>query len=315
MSDAPVIEVVNLSKHYSGHTAVDQVSFRIHRGEIVGFLGPNGAGKSTTMRILATFQPATQGTVRIAGHDVFHQTRAAQRAIGYMPEHNPLPLEMRVWEYLRFRAQLRGLRDPKRLDQVIEQCDLRGVERRIIGQLSKGFRQRIGLADALMHRPDLVLLDEPTAGLDPNQIRSVRELIRSLAPEMTVLLSSHILPEVALTCDRVIILHQGVILADESTGALQQRFREFSRVIAEIKAHPEATTTALRQLRGVHEVQTEPLDGGYHRFHVRAKTSEDLRPKIFALVQQQGGLLRELRQRESTLEEVFTQLTRTSKVA
>src|SRR5581483_10939278 len=194
-----MIEVSNLTKRYAGRAAVKNISFTVERGEIVGLLGPNGAGKSTTMRVLSCFMPATSGTVRVAGFDVFHQSDEVRRRIGYMPENNPLYLEMRVREYLKFRARLKGLgwrKSRERVDAVIEQCGLNDVSRRIIGQLSKGYRQRVGLADALVHEPELIILDEPTIGLDPDQIRSVRKLIKDLGRKHTVLISTHILHEV-----------------------------------------------------------------------------------------------------------------------
>src|SRR4051794_33246109 len=190
MGDALMIEVQELSKRYAGHTAVDSVSFTVARGEIVGLLGPNGAGKSTIMRILSCYMPATSGTVRVAGYDVFTQADEVRRRIGYMPENNPLHPEMRIREYLKFRARLKGLSGRhcrERVDKVLEQCALTDVSRKIIAHLSKGFRQRVGLADALVHEPELIILDEPTIGLDPNQIRSVRQLIKDLAKNHTVL--------------------------------------------------------------------------------------------------------------------------------
>src|SRR5450755_3108889 len=212
MSESAMIEVSNLTKRYAGRTAVSDISFSVARGEIVGLLGPNGAGKSTTMRILSSFLPATSGTVRVAGFDVFHDSEDVRRRIGYMPENNPLYPEMRVREYLKFRARLKGLgwrRSRERMDTVMEQCGLTDVSRRVIGQLSKGYRQRVGLADALVHEPELIILDEPTIGLDPNQIRLVRQLIKGLGGTHTVLISTHILPEAEMTCHRVLIMFDG----------------------------------------------------------------------------------------------------------
>src|SRR4030095_13238274 len=211
MSEGLMIEVENLTKRYSGHTAVSDISFTVARGEIVGLLGPNGAGKSTTMRILSCYLPATSGTVRVAGLDVFRQSDEVRRRIGYMPENNPLHYDMRVREYLKFRARLKGLtrkRCRERVGVVMEQCGLTEVSKRIVGQLSKGFRQRVGLADALVHEPELVILDEPTIGLDPNQIRSVRQLISSLANSHTVLISTHILSEAEMTWPRILTLRE-----------------------------------------------------------------------------------------------------------
>src|SRR5947209_18792866 len=216
MSDGLMIEVANLTKRYAGRTAVSNISFTVGRGEIVGLLGPNGAGKSTTMRILSCYLPATSGTVRVAGLDVFRHSVEVRRRIGYMPENNPLHYDMRVREYLKFRARLKGLawkRSRQRVDTVIEQCGLAEVSTRIIGQLSKGFRQRVGLADALVHEPELLILDEPTIGLDPSQIRAVRQLIKGLAPVHTVLISTHILPEAEMMCSRILIMYDGKTLA------------------------------------------------------------------------------------------------------
>jgi ABC-2 type transport system ATP-binding protein len=219
MSSDLMIEVENLTKRYPGRTAVSQVNFSVGRGEIVGLLGPNGAGKSTIMRILSCYMPATSGTVRVAGYDVFTQADEVRRHIGYMPENNPLHREMRVREYLKFRGSLKGMRGARlrgQLDEVMAQCGLADVRGRIIGHLSKGYQQRVGLADALLNKPYLIILDEPTIGLDPNQIRSVRQMIKDLSRNHTVLISTHILPEVEMTCSRVLILHEGTIRAADT---------------------------------------------------------------------------------------------------
>src|SRR5437870_12148380 len=211
MSNGLIIEVENLTKRYAGNTAIDGLTFSVGRGEIVGFLGLNGAGKSTTMRILSGFIPATAGWARVAGFDVSAQTDEVRRRIGYMPENNPLHLDMRVREYLKFRARLKGLgirHSRERVEVVMGQCGLTEVSRRIIGQLSKGYRQRVGLADALVHEPELIILDEPTIGLDAHQIRSVRQLIKDLSRNHTALISTHNLSEVEMTCNRVLIIHQ-----------------------------------------------------------------------------------------------------------
>src|SRR3989454_7116531 len=242
MNDSLMIEVSHLTKRYAGITAVSNISFGVARGEIVGLLGPNGAGKSTTMRILACYLPASSGTVRIAGQDIFRHSREVRRRIGYMPENNPLHYDMRVREYLKFRARLKGLsrkRCRERVDRVMEQCALTEVSRRIIGQLSKGYRQRVGLADALVHEPELIILDEPTIGLDPSQIRSVRQLIKNLAQAHTVLISTHILPEAEMTCNRMVIMYEGKILAADTPENLQRLMSSKSQVVAEIAAPRE----------------------------------------------------------------------------
>ena len=225
MTNSLMIEVSSLTKRYAGNTAVSDLSFTVGRGEIVGLLGENGAGKSTTMRILSCFLPATSGTARVAGFDVFSQADEVRRRIGYMPENNPLHPEMRVREYLKFRARLKGLglrRSRERVDVVLQQCGLTDVQKKIVGHLSKGYRQRVGLADALVHEPELIILDEPTIGLDPNQIRSVRELIKELGRTHTVLISTHILPEVEITCSRVLIMRRGKVLVSDTLENLQQ---------------------------------------------------------------------------------------------
>src|SRR5580765_4215812 len=268
MSEGLMIEVENLTKRYSGHTAVSDLSFTVARGEIVGLLGENGAGKSTTMRILSGFMPATSGTVRIGGFDVFHQSAEARRRIGYMPENNPLHTEMRVREYLKFRARLKGLdreQSRKRADIVMEQCGLTDVSRRIIAHLSKGYRQRVGLADALVHEPELLILDEPTIGLDPNQIRSVRQLIKSLSPAHTVLISTHILPEAEMTCNRMVIMYEGKILAADTPENLQRLMSSNSQVIAEIAAPQAELQACWAQLPDIEQFDISASQGDYFR--------------------------------------------------
>src|SRR5580698_6577892 len=283
MNDEPMIEVSNLTKRYAGHTAVANISFTVGRGEIVGLLGNNGAGKSTTMRVLSCFLPATSGTVRVAGFDVFTQADEVRRRIGYMPENNPLYPEMRVREYLKFRARLKGLSRKKtraRVDIVMEQCSLTDVNRKIIGTLSKGYRQRVGLADALVHEPELVILDEPTIGLDPNQIRSVRQLIRSLGGAHTVLISTHILPEVEMTCGRVLILHEGKILASDT---LQKLMSGDGQVIVEIAAPQGDLKSCFEQAREIEYFDLLPVSGGYVRCSLTPSNGQDLRPQVFLL--------------------------------
>jgi ABC-2 type transport system ATP-binding protein len=311
-----MIEVKDLTKRYPGRTAVDGISFTVGRGEVVGFLGPNGAGKSTTMRILASFMPATSGTVRVAGFDVFHQPDEVRRRIGYMPENNPLHTDMRVREYLKFRARLKGLgfgRSRQRVDLVIEQCGLKDVQKRIIGQLSKGYRQRVGLADALVHEPDLIILDEPTIGLDPHQIRAVRALIKDLGERHTVLLSTHILSEVEMTCSRVLILNQGQILAADRVEDLESRFSRDGQVVAEIEGPQEAVREAFRDLPEIDSCDISASAGDYLRVALTPKNGVDLRPVVFEQVRQNGWNLRELTRAKYSLEDIFIHLTRRKK--
>jgi ABC-2 type transport system ATP-binding protein len=308
-----MIEVKNLTKRYAGRTAVRDISFSVAPGEIVGLLGPNGAGKSTTMRVLSCFMPATSGTVRVAGFDVFHQSDEVRRRIGYMPENNPLYPDMRVREYLKFRARLKGLgwrRSRERVNTVMEQCGLTGVSRRIIGQLSKGYRQRVGLADALVHEPDLIILDEPTIGLDPHQIRSVRQLIKSLAGKHTVLISTHILPEAEMMCNRMVIMFDGKILASDTPENLQRLMAGSGQVVAEIAAPAAELNELLSQIQGIESVDVSAIDGEFQRCALTPRNGADLRPAIFALVLQRHWVLRELTRSRHSLEDIYVQITR-----
>lgn len=312
-NDGLMIEVTNLTKRYAAARAVTDVSFTVQRGEIVGLLGPNGAGKSTIMRILSGFMPATSGTVRVAGWDVFTQTDEARRRIGYMPENNPLHRDLRVREYLLFRSRLKGLsrtQARERVETVMEQCGLVDVRRRIIGQLSKGYQQRVGLADALVHEPDLIILDEPTIGLDPNQIRAVRQLIKDLAGRHTVLISSHILPEVEMTCSRVLILQGGRILKADTPANLQREMSAAGQVIAEIQAPADALAACWEDMADVEHFDVAPAEGDYQRCALTARPGVDLRPQVFALVRERGWLLRELSRSRHSLEDIFVHVTR-----
>jgi len=308
-----MIEVSELTKRYAGHTAVDGLSFHVNRGEIVGLLGPNGAGKSTTMRILSGFLPATSGTVRVAGFDVFSQSDEVRRRIGYMPENNPLYPEMRVREYLKYRARLKGLsrqRSRDRVDVVLQQCALTDVNNKIIGQLSKGYRQRVGLADALVHEPELVILDEPTIGLDPNQIRSVRQLIKELGRVHTVLISTHLLHEAELTCNRMIILREGKILAEGTPDHLQEVMSKRVQVIAEIAAPTAGLKKCWEQMAEVALFDISPADGEFHRCALTPRDGTDLRPQVFAAARANGWTLRELTRNRHSLEDIYIRLTR-----
>ena len=313
MSNGVMIEVANLTKRYAGHTAVSNISFTVGRGEVVGLLGPNGAGKSTTMRILACYLPATAGTVRIGGWDVFQHSQEVRRRIGYMPENNPLHVEMRVREYLKFRARLKGLgvkQSRQRVDTVMEQFGLTEVARRIIGQLSKGYRQRVGLADALVHDPELIILDEPTIGLDPQQIRSVRQLIKGLAKAHTVLISTHILPEAEMTCNRMVIMYQGKILAADTPENLQRLMSGKSQVVAEISAPLDELKRCWAEIPQIEQYDVSAAEGDYYRCALTPRDGVDLRPMVFALVRERGWQLRELTRNRHSLEDVYVQVTR-----
>ena len=313
MQNGLMIEVGNLTKHYAGRAAVTNLSFNVNRGEIVGLLGPNGAGKSTTMRILSGYMPATSGTARVAGLDVFKDSNEVRRRIGYMPENNPLHPEMRVREYLKFRARLKGLThngSRERVDIVTQQCGLEDVSKKIIGHLSKGYRQRVGLADALVHEPELIILDEPTIGLDPNQIRSVRQLIKELGRNHTVLISSHILPEVEMTCSRVVILHEGKLLAEGTPDSLQQLVNANGQIIAEIAAPVSALRECWEQMAEIEYFDISPAEGEYHRCAITPRVGVDLRPAIFAAAHERGWKLRELTRRRHSLEDIYVRITR-----
>ncbi len=307
-----MIRVENLTKRYTGAHAIMNLSFEVRKGEIVGFLGPNGAGKTTTLRILSCFMPATSGMAFVAGHNCFTESEEVRRRIGYMPENNPLHFDMRVWEYLKFRSRLKGLsRKASRTQSglAMEKCRLTDVSHKIIGQLSKGYKQRVGLADALVHDPDLLLLDEPTIGLDPNQIRSFRELIKELGQSHTVLISSHILPEIELTCNRVLIMHQGRLLAADTPEKLRSDLESRNEVYAEIKSTKKTLSAFWNAHPDVESVEITASDGSYWRVSLAPKPGADLRSEVFKAAREQSWGLRELRRQTHTLEDVFVSMT------
>ncbi len=311
-----MIRVQNLTKRYVGRTAVDRISFEVGRGEIVGFLGPNGAGKTTTIRVLTGYLPASSGTASIAGFGVFTQSLEARRRVGYMPENVPLYDDMRVKEYLRFRARVKGVpRSEIRnsVGEAMELCGLNEMRGKIIGNLSKGFRQRVGLADALVHKPDLLILDEPTNGLDPNQIRRVRELVKQLGLTHTILISTHILTEVELTCDRVVILDRGKVRAQDTPANLIDRLRTAANLNVELQAVATRAADKLKALPGVRKVVREHEEDGWARFTVRAESGADLRSEIASLAAAEGWPLRELHALRPSLEDVFVELTQSER--
>lgn len=308
-----MIEVRELTKSFARHNAVRGIDFNVAQGEIVGFLGPNGAGKTTTLRMLTGYLPPTSGSAQIAGFDIFRQSLDARRCIGYMPENVPLYDDMRVREYLRYRATLKGLshRDARRrVNEVIGTCGLEGVRRKMIKVLSKGYRQRVGLADALVHEPGLLILDEPTNGLDPNQIRQIRDLIKRLSEKHTILLSTHILHEVEMTCDRVIIIDSGIIKAQDTPQNLVSGMRAAGRVHVEISGDPEVIAPALQRLDHVKRVTPEAADEPWTRYEILVDSGTDARERIHELVDQYGWPLRSLYRKDATLEDVFVELTR-----
>jgi ABC-2 type transport system ATP-binding protein len=308
-----MIEVENLTKTYSGVRAVQGISFHVNKGEIVGFLGPNGAGKSTTMKVLSAYLPPTDGKIRIAGFDVVTESIEVRKRIGYMPENVPLYTDMRVNEFLRFRAELKRVGRRKireRVEIVKELCSLKDVENKIIGTLSKGYRQRVGLADAMVHDPDLLILDEPTIGLDPNQIRAVRDLIKDLGQHHTILLSTHILPEVELTCNRVLVINRGKIEASDTPVNLTKLVRGGGSILLEVKAPEADIISKLKALTQIEDVEVSlPADQGWVSARIFAQPGVDVREDIFGVVRENGWPLRELSRVKATLEEAFVELT------
>lgn len=306
-----MISVQNLTKRYGSFVAVDDISFDIDRGGVVGFLGPNGAGKTTTIRILTCYHPATSGSATVAGFDVFSQSLEVRQRVGYLPESTPLYPEMRAREYLEFRGKLRGMERSARMaaiDRVTERCWLTKFIDRPIAQLSKGMKQRVGLADAIMHEPEVIILDEPTIGLDPTQIRETRSLIRELGQDHTVMLSSHILPEVEQTCDRTIIITAGRIVASGSPEELRKQFSLDAHVVAEMKGPAGEIENGLKAIGGVENVAVS-ASNGWVRATVDQARERDVREDIFRLSKESGWDLRELKLEGATLEDFFIKVT------
>jgi ABC-2 type transport system ATP-binding protein len=303
-----MIEVRNLTKHYGAVAAISNVSFDVERGEIVGFLGPNGAGKSTTMRILSCFMPATGGSARVAGYDVFSQSMDVRRRIGYLPESVPLYTDMRVAAYLDFVAEVKGVgrsERRRRVAEVMDRCLIADVQHRLIGKLSKGYRQRVGLAQAIVSDPEVLILDEPTIGLDPKQIAEIRALIKSLAGQHTVILSTHILPEVSMLCQGVIIINKGSVVAQGTIDTLVEQFFPTARVQFQVAAPAGAVADEVRRIPGVLRVEQQALTDGVGTFLVEAARDRDVRSELFQLAAGQKWTLLELRRMGMTLEEVF----------
>ena len=307
-----MISVRNLTKSYAGHTAVDDISFEVDRGEIVGFLGPNGAGKSTTMRILTCYLSATGGTALVGGFDIFKDSLEVRKRIGYMPENVPLYDDMRVKEYLNFRAQLKGLRGRsarRATGEAMDVCSLQDVRRKMIGTLSKGYRQRVGLADALVNKPDLLILDEPTNGLDPNQIRQVRKLIKHLGERHTILISTHILSEVEMTATRVIIIDKGKIKASDTPQNLIRRLHSSGTVHLEVKAKPEQVIKKIEALEDVKDAIHTGTSQDWSSIDVHPQSNIDIREQLFTLAREQNWSLRELYRDTASLEDAFVDIT------
>ena len=308
-----MIKVEGLTKRYARNVAVDHISFQVEKGQIVGFLGPNGAGKTTTMRMLTCFLPPTDGTAELAGFEVMENPMEVKKRIGYLPESPPVYPEMEVIEYLNFVARIKGV--PKstrlsRIDDVMEKCAVADVRNKEIGKLSKGYRQRVGLAQAIIHNPDVLILDEPTAGLDPHQIIETRDLIKSLAGNHTIILSTHILPEVEQTCERVIIIAKGKLVAMDTVANLTSRLRGAETVAVEVLAADEAAVQrGLEQVAGVSRVIPKEHRDGKFNFIVESLEGRHIRPGLAKAVIDSGWQLNELHAVGLSLEEIFLQLT------
>ncbi len=306
-----MINVKHLTKRYVNIAAVDDISFDVGEGEIVGLLGPNGAGKTTTMRILTCFMPATEGVATVAGFDVFTDSLNVRQQIGYLPENVPLYLDMRVKEYLMFRAKLKYIprrERKKKIDYCLEMCGITDVQNQITGTLSKGYRQRVGLADALVHDPKILILDEPTIGLDPNQIRQIRQVIKDLGQKHTILLSTHILPEVEMICDRIMIINKGKIVAMDTPKNLMKQLKSSANVVLEIRGDGEKIKDSLSNIGGVRSVVWKEK-GDANEFVVEAVGDKDIREDIFKCIVKDNYTLREMKRQTVTLEEIFHQIT------
>ena len=312
-----MISVKELTKRYARNTAVDQISFEVAKGQIVGFLGPNGAGKTTTMRILTCFLPPSSGTAKVAGFDVLEQPLEVKKRIGYLPETPPIYPEMETVEYLKFVGKLKGLRGAdlqKRIAYVCDRCAISDVKTKLLGKLSKGYRQRVGLAQAIIHNPDVLILDEPTAGLDPKQINETRDLIKDLAGDHTIILSTHILSEVEQTCERVIIINKGKLVATDSVRNLQARARGAESVLLEVAGRNAALEVSivqhkLEQVAGVSRVICKQQVDSQALFEVESQKGRLVRGDLARMVVQSGWDLNELRPAAMSLEEIFLQLT------
>jgi ABC-2 type transport system ATP-binding protein len=306
-----MIQVENLTKRYAGGEAVRGITFSVEKGEVVGFLGPNGAGKSTTMRMLTGYLPPTDGQIEVAGAKLPQESLLVRQRIGYMPENVPLYPEMRVEEFLEYRGRLKRVTRGEiahRVGLVLDQCGLTDVRKKIIGSLSKGFRQRVGLADALVHNPMLLILDEPTAGLDPHQIRSFRELIKELGKDRTILLSTHILSEVEMVCSRAIIINKGKIEASDTLANLEKRVQAGALQI-EVKADPAGAKEKLAKISEVSVVTELNRAGDWISFEVTAAPGKDIRGEVDGLIKREQWPLREFRREKARLEDVFVELT------
>ena len=309
-----MIEVSNLTKRYGRQTAVDGISFRVEKGEILGFLGPNGAGKTTTMRILTCYLPPTEGTARVAGHDVFKEPIEVKKRVGYIPETPPLYPDLTVQEFLDFCSKIKGVssRDRKaKVDDAMEKCRVGDVRGKLIAKLSKGYRQRVGLAQAILNNPEVLILDEPTSGLDPKQINETRDLIKSLGGDHTIILSTHILPEVSMTCGRVVIINKGRVVAEDTPDNLMRRLRGAGALRLEVRGEQGPVVQALEAVPGVLHVKPHAAHDGLLTLEVEAEAGKDVRADLASALVTRGFGLLGLQPVGMSLEEIFLHLTTT----
>ena len=313
-----MIQVENLTKVYGATRAVDDVTFNVRKGEVLGFLGPNGAGKSTTMKVLTCYLAPTAGRAKVAGFDVFDNSLEVRKHLGYLPEDTPLYKDMTVLEYLQFAAAMRGMasdRSEKRIKEIGGRCGLHEVAGKLVGELSRGYRQRVGLAQAMLDDPDLLILDEPTSGLDPNQIVEIRTLIKELGRAKTVVLSTHILSEVQATCDRVLIINDGIIVANGTPEQLQRTFQGAEEIGLELKTSSirpiEEIIPKLKLVAYVNDVALLSHTGDVSKFEIHAEKGNDVRESLFRMAVSEGWIILEMQRRITSLEEVFHTLTTT----
>ena len=314
MSAENMIEVDHLTKYYGDFPAISDVSFTASRGEILGFLGPNGSGKTTTMRILTGFMPPTSGTARIAGYDVVTDSLEARKRIGYLPETVPLYTDMTVKSYLAFMGAIRGMDSKavrRRIGDVIQICHLEEYYSSLIGKLSKGFRQRLGVAQAILHEPEVLILDEPTIGIDPIQVVETRQLIKNLGGDHTVILSTHILPEASMICERVIIIHEGEVIAVDRPQNLAERLEATEHILLEVLGPANAVTKALRDMPGVQDITYNESDSGEVVYNITSRRNENVRADLARTVVEHGWKLMRLESVSMSLEEIFLRLTTT----
>jgi ABC-2 type transport system ATP-binding protein len=303
------IEVENLSKFYGPARGIEEVSFSVKKGEIMGFLGPNGSGKTTTMRILTCFFPPTSGTARICGSDILNDSFSVRQKIGYLPENVPLYMDMPVFAYLNFFAEIKGVPSrmkKKKVDEVIQRCELQSVSHRLIRKLSKGFRQRVGIAQALLNDPEVLILDEPTVGLDPKQIIDIRSLIKGLGGSQTVILSTHILPEVSMTCDRVIIMHQGKLVAVDTPSNLTKKLQQAPKIMLKVEGPVSEIINTISRLSGITTIDRKEPDSEKNGFYeIEIEENVDVINEIAKSVYENNWKLKEIRPVDMTLEEIF----------